>query len=333
MQTTLPKDYQALTGGVALIDRSDRALLEVRGADRQSWLHNLTTNEVRRLSPGDGNYAFAVNVKGRIEFDLALSLLPESIWIDLPAGVRERAVKHLSRYHITEDIELVDRSGEFARLALAGPQTVLVMTALGAPNAMALAQHAPGQFSFGGEMVRFIRHDFCGVPAVDLFVPPGLTDALCDGLVRGEWGVAVSRVDPAAVEARRIEAGIPAWPTEIHDDILPAETAQLDRAVSFQKGCYLGQEVVERMRSRGGLARRLVGVTLDGDALPEPGAELHTADGATVGRVSSACLSPGLGRVVALAYAKPAATAPGTAVTVIWDGHTATGAIAGLPFL
>lgn len=329
----LASDYRTLCDGVALIDRSDRALLEVRGADRLPWLHNLTTNEVKKLQPGDGNYAFAINIKGRIEFDLSMTVLAESVWLDLPLAVRDRAVKHLSKYHITENIELVDRTGDFARLAIAGPRMVDVMTALGAGQAAALAQHSPGEFTYLGETIRYVRYDFCGLPAVDLFVPVAAAAAVRAGLEIGASSPAARLVRPAAVEVRRIEAGLPAWPAEINDGVLPAETAQLDRAVSFQKGCYLGQEVVERMRSRGGLARRLVGVVVEGEAVPDAGAELHMSDGAMVGRVTSACRSIALGRVIALAYAKTAATAPGTPLAVVWDGHLPTGSISALPFV
>jgi len=135
-----------------------------------------------------------------------------------------------------------------------------------------------------------------------------------------------------AVQAHRIEAGIP-WPGhEITDEYLPAETRQLDRAVNYQKGCYLGQEVVERMRSRAVVARQLVGLRLDDAAVPPVPSELFDENGKPVGRVTSSCRSIALACVVGLGYVKTASSAVGTALRLAGDGGAARVVVVDLPF-
>jgi folate-binding protein YgfZ len=363
-------EYRALDAGPALVDRSDRALLEVTGKDRVTWLHNLATNQVKTLGVGEGNYAFVLNVQGRILLDVNVLVRSDSIWLDLDRGLLDTARKHFTKYTITEDVTVTDRSDEFVRLALAGRAALEVLSSLGASNVGAMAQlsqstiasplHKGGQRGvLGGDhasesTIAILRHDFCGPFAVELFV-------LADRAVE-MWTLLTDRhhaipVGDQAVHIRRIEAGIP-WPGhEITSEYLPAETCQLDRAVSYQKGCYLGQEVVERMRSRHVVARQLVGLRLEKNAMDQypdcggaglnAGSPLGTTDQSTidnrqstigaavldsdrkpVGTVTSQCHSIGQNLPIALAYVKTALSPPGTNVTVA--GARAT--VATLPF-
>jgi len=354
-------EYRALDEGPALMDRTDRALLEVTGKDRVAWLHNLTTNDVKKLSVGEGSYAFVLNVQGRILFDVNIFVRPDSIWLDLDRHFLDTARKHFTKYIITEDVRLTDRSDEFVRLALTGRGAVDLLSALGAPNAPAMAQLSQSTIEWnppaspltkgglrgvdpsrdregadnpsrererpeaspldkgGPRGVFMLRHDFCGPFAVELFVPADLAVEVWTALVDQHRAVPVG---DDAVQIRRIEAGIP-WPgREITSEYLPAETHQLDRAVSYQKGCYLGQEVVERMRSRQVVARQLVGLRLEKGTEARrhegtrEGASVLDSDGKPVGTVTSTCHSFALNTPVALAYLKTALALPGTAVTV-----------------
>jgi folate-binding protein YgfZ len=146
-------------------------------------------------------------------------------------------------------------------------------------------------------------------------------------------GVRAKSVGREAADIRRIEAGIPWSGREITEEYLPAETNQMARAVANQKGCYLGQEIVERMRARGALARKLSGIRCEGDAVPPGGAQVLDNAGKTVGTVTSACRSLALDRPVALAYLKTAATSPGAAVQVAWEGGIQPATVTELPFV
>ncbi|MFH1108226.1 MAG: glycine cleavage T C-terminal barrel domain-containing protein [Planctomycetota bacterium] len=368
----LETECQALDAGPAFVDRSYRALLEVTGADRATWLHNLTTNQVKNLGRGEGNYAFALNIQGRILFDLNLLVRADSIWLDLDRRFLETAKKHFAKYTITEDVAVADRSEEFVRFGLVGAKAATLLGELGAPNAAAMAQlnHVTIDLSIADQSrdregadkqnrncqgavfaaatsnrsmpvaVLMVRHDFCGPFAVELFVPA--EEAVDLWRTHVNSGKAVP-VGDEVVQVRRIEAGIP-WPGhEITDEYLPAETRQLDRAVSFQKGCYLGQEVVERMRSRHVVARWLVGLRLEGPPVPPLKSQIFTPspsegegrgeDPKPTGQVTSACHSPTLGCPIALAYVRTPHATPGTQLTMTSEGESAICAtVVDLPF-
>ncbi len=330
----LLSEYEALSGGPAVVDRSYRGLLEVSGADRATWLHNLTTNEVKNLQRGEGNHAFAVTLKGRILFDLNVLVREEVIWVDLDRRYLDRAKAHFDKYTITEDVKVIDRSEEFGRFGLVGCETVRLLEELGAPQARAMASLGTAGITWRGLELSLVRHDFCGPFGVELFVPDDKAVEFWQELVDPSRTLPAIPAGDDAVQVHRIEAGL-LWPGhEVCDDVLPAETGLLERAVSFQKGCYLGQEVVERMRSRGALARRLCGLRIKGDSVPPEDAALLGKDGKPVGRLTSVCRSIALSGVIGMGYVKTESGQDGASLRVRWgDGQAVEAVIAPLPFV
>ncbi len=328
----LDTEYRGLASGPALVDRSYRGLLEIRGADRASFVHNFTTNQVTPLRPNAGVYAFALSASGRIIFDLNILIREDSIWVDLDRRFLERARAYFDKYTFTEDVLTTDRSDDFVRLGLAGDKSVVLLAGFGAMHAPAMAPLATTNIQCGGTEMTLLRHDFCGQFGVELFVPAGRSVEVWGQLIAGGDAAPALPVGDDAVQVRRIEAGLP-WPgSEINDEVLPAETGQLQRAVSFNKGCYLGQEVVERMRSRGVVARHLVGLLLDGEDVPPVGATFTAKEDQTVGKLTSACRSFDRGSTIGLGYVKSTHAAAGTAVRVTWDAGSTEAAVAKLPF-
>ena len=329
----IKEQYKALNAGPAWIDRSYRALIEVTGKDRVAWAHNLTTNQVKTLSRDEGNYAFVLNVQGRILFDLNLVVRAESIWIDLDRRFQQSALAHFNKYIIMEDVRLTDRSSEFVRVALAGRNAKALLAEFGAGHAAAMPAVSMTTIAHAQTKIDVLRDDFCGIFAVDLFVPVSKASAFEAEIKGVHRPVPVISVDDEVVQIRRIEGEIP-WPgAEITDDVLSAETRQLERAVSFQKGCYLGQEIVERMRARKVVARLLSGLKVSGDVVPPEGAEIVADAGAVVGKITSACHSVALNAPIALAYIKTSAAAPGTALQVRWSASNAAAVVVALPFI
>ncbi len=315
-------EYRALAAGPALVDRTCRGLLEVHGADRVSWLHNLTTNDVEDLPAGDGQYAFALNVQGRILFDLNILVQQESIWLDVDRRWVGFVRGHFEKYIITEDVSILDRSGEFVRIGLAGEAAKGILSDLGVGHAPTMPWLGTTVMRWDDGAVPLIRHDFCGTLALEMLVPAAKAVALWEVLSDSSRPAHAVPVGQDAVQIRRIEVGLP-WPfCEITGEYLPAETGQLDRAVSFTKGCYLGQEVVERMRSRDAVARQLVSVKLEGDAVPPAGTTLQDDRDREVGRVTSACRSPAFNSVIGLAYIKTASAEPGTTFRARWADYS-----------
>jgi folate-binding protein YgfZ len=319
----------ALTAG-GILFRADRGLIEVRGKDRATWLNNLVTNVVKTLQPGEGNYAFATNVKGRVVFDVNILVLEQCLWLDLDLRLVEKATKHLERFIITEDVQLGDLTASSERIAIMGPQAAEPAGRLGLGNfgAMSQLQHVTGQI--GGTEARLVRHDFAGLPALEITVL-GEGRATARSALKGVADeLRFATLSDEAVRMLRMEAGIPASVEDIDDDVVPPETGQVERGISYHKGCYLGQEVIERMRSHGVLARKFVGIRVEGETPLERGAEVW-AESVTVGRITSSCVSVGLGAVLCLGYLKSAHSTTGTRVRVISKGIEHDGVIVSLP--
>lgn len=297
------QQYQTALATGGIYARSDRGLIEVTGKDRAAWLSNLVTNVVKTLQPGEGNYAFATNVKGRVVFDLNILVLEDRLWLGVDRRQVETARTHLDRYIVTEDVQLSDLTAKVDRYAILGPRAADAAARLGLGNlaSMSQLQHVPGRI--GSADARFVRHNFAGLPAIDIAV------------LGDERPAARSVIDAIAAEFRlaelssetinilRIEAGIPASVDDIDEEVVPPETGQIERGISYHKGCYLGQEVIERMRSHGVLARKLVGLRVEGDAMVPRGTEIRS-DSSAVGRITSCCFSEAAGFVLALGYVK-----------------------------
>jgi len=300
-------ECQHVADGIGLVDRSYRGLLEITGADRSSWLHHFVTNQVTALRSGDGNYAFATNAKGRILFDLYVLIKPDSIWLDIDRRWTIAALNHFNKYIITEDVHLTDRSDDFLRIAMIGHACNVPLAKSGATHAAAAPLLQNGEIVLADVTTPFHRSDFCGLFSLDLFVSPDAAQTVWNQLRAFDNAKPVGF---AMTDTLRIEAAIP-WPiSEINDDMLPAETGQFGRAVSYQKGCYLGQEIIERMRSRDSVSRKLVQLQFDSTADPTSDVELFDAH-KPIGRVTSARFSPNQARSVALGYVRAEAAISG----------------------
>jgi len=315
-------EYAAATTAVGLYPVLDRALIEVAGADRTSWLHNLVTNDIRRLLTGDGSYTFAVSVKGRILMDFNVLARQESFWLDTDRRHAAAALTHFDRYTITEDVQVRDLSAAYARLMLVGPKAAALADQLHAPDVAAmseLSELGSTTVMLAGRPVLLFRHDLAGLPGLELCVPAEVAVEAWLALMDIGQPVGLRPVGRIAVRTLQIESGIPVWGEEIDGDVLPAETLQLQRAVSFNKGCFVGYEVIERMRSRHSLPRKLVGLRLA--RLPAEGSTpvpLQVA-GKTVGRLMSFCHSPAVGSPVGLGYLATTYTGPGMVVAAATD--------------
>jgi folate-binding protein YgfZ len=322
--------YRIATEAAGLVRRAERGLLRVAGRDRSGWLHNLVTNVVKTLQPGEGNYAFACNVKGRVLFDLNMLALEDALWLDIDRRWIDAARKHLTKYIITEDVALTDITDDYERLAVLGPAAHEVIGRMGFGNLVPMSQLQHAAFAWEGQTGRMVRHDFAGLPAAELLVTKAATDVLLSALLDAGRPSGLARVERQAVEILRIEAGIPASVSDINEEVVPPETGQIERGISYVKGCYLGQEIIERMRSHGVVARRLVGVRMEGDEAPPVPATLKVG-GAEAGTLTSACWSPAAEAVLGLGYCKTAHATPDSEVAIETPAGPREGRIVRLP--
>lgn len=305
----LDGQYRALHEGAGVIDRSRRGKLLVRGSDAAEYLQAQVTNDVEALAPGEGCYAALLNRKGHIEADLrVLRLSADCFWLDAEAIASDRLRKHLEMYKIGRDVEIADVSGDHALLSVIGPAArELAGTGPLAPE---------GAHRETGDR-RAVATDL----GVDLIVPSADADR-----VRAELRDAgVVEVSDEAAEIVRVESSRPRYGAEMSEATMPAEAGIAERAVSFTKGCYIGQEPVARLHYKGRPNRHLRGLRLSAPAAAGDTIRLGERE---LGRIATACLSPSLGPI-ALAIVRREA-GPGDSVEVGDDGVTAE--IVELPF-
>ena len=326
----ITRQYQAAVSSAALHHRTDRALIEVTGADRVTWLNNLVTNVIKTLKAGEGNYAFATNVKGRTVFDLDMLVLEDRLRLDVAASRRGTALTHLNKYTITEDVTLADKSADFTRVAVMGPRAGDIVQAVGFGNLgpMADLQHLAGRID--GVDARMVRNDYAGLPTAEFIIPADAAEKTIAAITSAVSGLSVEHLTNETIDVFRIEAGIPASARDIDDEVVPPETGQIERGISYHKGCYLGQEVIERMRSHNILARKLVGLRPDGADALSPGS-LIKRDDKEIGRITSTCWSEALGAPLALGYVKTIHAKPDTPVMIEGESGQRTGKVVSLP--
>ena len=283
--------YEALRHGAAWLDLSARGRIVARGRDRARLLHAITSNEVKKMTPGTGCYAFLLNPQGRIQADLCLFCHADHFLIDTEPELREKVRLHIKRYIIADQVELEDVTASTAAIGLEGPGAASILAKVGAPVPVDGYAHV----AWADATVAAVTvTDQAGVR---IFCPAEQATGLVHRLETA-GAVAASAEDARLV---RIENGRPRYGEDIRETSLPQETQQM-HAVSFNKGCYLGQEIVERIRAQGRVNKKLMRVVLEGGEVPAPGTKT-TVDGAEA-EVTSAVISPSSGQVVALAYVR-----------------------------
>jgi aminomethyltransferase len=291
--------YEALREHCAWLDLSGRGKIRVSGDDRARLLHAMTTNHVQQLRPGGGCYAFFLNAQGRILGDVNLFCFEDYFLLDTEPETRHRLYEHLDRYIIADDVTLADETDSLATVAIEGPDAAASLSKLGAPVPQALYSTE----SWGERIVA--RVDSTGSGGFFIFTG---TDEKPD-LIGNLESVGVMAATPEVATIVRLENGRPRYGEEITERFLVQETGQL-QAVSFNKGCYLGQEIVERVRSRAQIHRVLRRLVIDSSEVPSAGTKFEG------GEIVSAVLSPALGKVVAMAYVRTSNSEPGTPLTI-----------------
>ncbi len=296
-------DYAALTNSAGYVPLS-RTRIEIDGADRAAWLHNLCTNEIKKLAAGQGCEAFITTVQGKTLGHAFIFVEPETLILDTVAGQSEILLKHLDRYLVCEQVTLTDVSERGFETLLAGPRAAAVIAETFGGEAPVERFHHK-EFVVDGKKVRVRRVEI--VPE-SFLVETARADG--PGLAALLRKAGVRECLPEALDARRIEQGFPLFGRDLTDKNLPQELARDAQAISFVKGCYLGQETVARIDALGHVNKLLVGIAFETDATPMPGTEL-IADGTAVGTITSASFSPRLGRPLALGYVRQALATPG----------------------
>lgn len=266
--------YKAITEGAAWMDASDRGRLCLLGADRQKFLHGQVTNDINKLQVGEGCYAALANNKGKMTSDLNIFILENEILLDFEPGLKDKVRERLEKFIIADDVQIVDASEGFGMLQVFGPKAAEMCK-------------APAPFRIVADGPRYVART---THSVDIFFPIGEMPKM-DAL----------QCSPEALETRRIELGSPRFGVDMDENTLVPEA--IEHAISYSKGCYIGQEVIARIRTYGQVAKALRGLRFDSGANPKAGDKLFN-DGKEVGWITSAAFSPKLQTHIALGYVR-----------------------------
>lgn len=320
----------AARAGAGLFDLSFRAGLQFTGPDRATFLHNLLSNDIAALRPGTGCYATLLTRESKVVADADVLCMKDAIRLELDRRVKDRARSHLERFLVADDVEIEDRSGEETSLGIHGPRAPEILAAALPEYDVPQAELEHGPAAIAGAPLLVVRDDWTGDPGFDVVVARGDALRVWEAMLAVGSALGLQPAGMAAADVLRLEAGRPRVGVDFDETNLVLEAA-LERGIHFSKGCYLGQEIVERASARGHVNKRLVGLRLEGSVVPQPGARI-AAEGADVGRITSAAYSPHLGSAIALGYVKRAFTDPGSRVSVELPGATAPAVVTTLPF-
>jgi folate-binding protein YgfZ len=318
-------EYAALRSGCALLDAGFRGFGCLTGEDRTTFVQGMVSNDVAKLAPGEGVHAAILTVQGRVVTDLRIYVLDGSIWFDFPAHRRTTGLETLEKYVVADDVEFVEPP--LAPLVLLEGRTApAVFDAAFGVAVESLARCAHREFHFAGTPLRVVAVTHSGETGYLIAGPHAVATALWE---RARHAGAVP-VGADALDIARVEAGIPLIDADMDESYLAPEVGLAD-AISFRKGCYIGQEVVERVASRGNVQKKLVGLRLEGTTAVPPQAAF-LADGKDAGFVTSCVVSPDLG-VIALGYARRAVWDSGTHVDVAVGDTLRSATVVDLPLV
>jgi len=304
----------------ALFDASYFAAFEFTGQDRVRYLNAVTTNDIRNLPEGQGNAGLLLNPQGHILAEVTTLALAEKLLLLSPAMVRERTRTTLDKYIIMDDVTLSDVTDERILIGVEGPRAEAVLEQLCGASLSQMTAGNHVDVNVAALPCRLIRASTFGESGALLLAERRHGDALWAALLSAVRAVRGGPIGFAAINALRLESRIPWFGYDFDDSVIPHEAGLQDSHISYTKGCYTGQEIVERVRSRGHANRLRVALQFLGRSVPPRGAKLQ-AQGKDAGHVTSATLAPHQGRVFGMGYLRREHANPGSIVE--WEGGEA----------
>jgi folate-binding protein YgfZ len=334
--------YAAVQTGAGFFDRLDRGTLALTGADRAAWLNGLVTNDIGALTPGTGCYAAHLTPQGRLITDMTVLALEDRLLIDLPGETKDRLAARFDQLIFMEDVHVEDMTDRWTAFGLHGPGSADIIGSSAderAPRLDSLHEHQHVWIRIAGAAVLVVATRELQKTGFNLYGDRERGSRLREILATS----GARPVGAEALEVLRVEAGRPRFHVDMAEDTIPLEAGIEDRAISFTKGCYVGQEVIIRVlhRGHGRVARRLMGLiesrsNREGLRTQVPSAitagDLVFAGDREVGRVTSAARSPRFGHTIALAYVHRDLATPGAGVEVAKGEGRIPMTVAALPF-
>jgi folate-binding protein YgfZ len=324
MNSNFETEYKAVReSGAGLFEFPQRGLIEVSGGEAVQFLNGMLTNDIAKLPENSWMLAAFPNVQGRLLAFVRVLKIGDRFIFDTEAATREKVFNNLFRFTYAGDFKVRDLSEELNLLSIQGKRAnEFVIKILGhSPAAKSEIEH----LKFQNETVLAVRATLTAKDGFDLFAP----SSLIQDLSKGFENAGAVKISEEAREVLRVEAGIPLYGVDMDETTVILETG-LDEAISFTKGCYIGQEVIIRIHHRGHVAKKLAGLILDEPADIAPNSELKSLEGKNAGRVTSVAFSPSLNKQIALAYVRYDFLQPGTELLV---NENARAKVAELPLV
>lgn len=311
MSSDLLEEYEAVTRAAGVVALDHRGVIEMTGRDRARFLHGMCTHDIKKLQPGHGTMAAVVQRQGKMVAEIVVRATDHALLLEIERSNLQPAIDHLSRYVVADDVAI--KPADLRILGLYGPASADIIGAGGM---------ADFHFVTQGETL-VSRDRMMGVEGFRLLVP-----AAGEAGTRARLVTAGARaVGPGAIEILRIENGFPRWGADMDATLLPMEAGLEPAAISYTKGCYIGQEVIQRVKTYSEPPSVMVHLSIKAPAPPAPGAPIRAGDRA-VGRITSAAVSPVTGKISALGIVEKVFKNAGTRLSV--EGGTAT--VAALPW-
>lgn len=309
--TDFAAEYAALRRAAALVDTDFHAVFTFTGPDRLRYLNAVLTSNVRDLKPGQGTVGLLLTPQGHILAEVTTLAREDSILALSHAMVLGRTYSTFEKFIIMDDVALQDVTPTMGTLDLAGPRAAALLADLGRKDLGAMPLFSHDEAQLARIPCRIVRREIAGSPAATLIVPHVRLAELWRVLAERVRGLGGTTAGMEALNAVRLESGTPWFGVDYDDKHIPHEAGLEHSHISYEKGCYTGQEIVERVRSRGQVNRRLTELQFSGSTAPPPGTKL-LHDGHEVGDLTSTGYSPRLGRAIGLGYLRREHSALGT---------------------
>lgn len=308
------QEHHAVRQSVGLIDLSHRGRFRLTGNDRAAYLHRIISNDVEGLSIGEGNYATILTNRGKIIADMNVYVFNDFIGIETNTETTSTLYQELDKYLVADDVTIEDLTESTGTIGVHGPKSIALLREIFGFDVRDLPEYHSITYDGDARRIICVRANDTGELGYNLCTTSESMEWLWDTLLTKGRAFGVEPVGLSALNSLRIEAGIPRFGAELGDSIFPGE-AELERAISFEKGCYIGQEIVARMKYRGHPNRLLRGFEILGDTPPQSQDRLFDGD-KEIGWITSAVVSPTLEKTIAMGYVRTASTDEGSQVEV-----------------
>jgi folate-binding protein YgfZ len=314
-------EFRYAKEGVALLDKNYRAYLSFTGPDRVRYLNAILTNNIKDLPAGHGNISLLLNPQGHILAEIETYAFADKLFCVSYAMIRERLIEWLDKYIIMDDVTLTDDTARYGTLALEGPNAAEVVREVAGVDIGPLEELSSHDAIVSAIPCRIVKRSPGGVAGAEFVLERKDLESVWQILLAAAHTHGGGPAGYSALSARRLELGVPWFGYDFGEKQIPHEAGLENSHISYTKGCYTGQEIVERVRSRGQVNRQRVRLVFSGDIVPEAGAVL-TADGKEVGYVTRAAKTWDAPSVIGMGYARRESSAPGTRLQ--WAHGTAT---------